>query len=127
RQPGVGELAQPLGPGLDVRTGQRPVLVQRARPPRRVLLERERQLVATGHIVCEQREARETEQAQGAVEMRSAHGHDWPLRAGVLLSSLTARAPVGDAIVVALAPGADLSAAARARTAGMPVDNALAA
>src|SRR6185312_1995582 len=77
--------------------------------------------------VCEQREARETEQAQGAVEMRSAYGHDWPLRAGLLLSSLTARAPIGGAIVVALAAGADLSAAARARTAGMPVDNALAA
>ena len=127
REPRVGERAQPLGPRLDVAAGERPVLVERARPARGVLLERERELVTACDVVREQREARQTEQAQGAVEVRGAHGHGWPLRARSLLSSLAAGAPVGGAVVVALAARADRCAAARARPPGAPVDDALAA
>ena len=55
---------------LEDPTYERPVLVEGGTPERRVLLERERQLV-----VDEQPERAETERAQGPIEMWSADGH----------------------------------------------------
>ena len=76
RDPGVGQRAEPFGPRVDVRAHERPVLVER-RPPAlaRMLLERKGNLVAGLDVGREQREAGQAEQAQGAVEVRGAHGH----------------------------------------------------
>src|SRR4029077_16414303 len=72
-----------------------------------------------------------------AMRMRRGNSNEAPRRAGenglprvlllgrALLSSLAAGAPVGDAVVVALAAARDRRTAARAGAAGAPVDDPL--
>ena len=70
REPRVVALPERRGTRLDERPHERPVLVQRRPAERLVLLERERQV-----LVDEEAECAEGESAQGAIEVRSAHGH----------------------------------------------------
>jgi hypothetical protein len=105
RDPRVRERAEPVRPCLDVGAQQGPVLVE----PTRMLLEGERDLVAGLDVRGQEGERSQAEAAQAFVQVRGAHGHDLWLRAGSLLSSLgevfslASRAPVGHAVVVALA------------------------
>jgi hypothetical protein len=87
RREGVGERCEPACACFDVGTDEQPVLVQR--PLSAVVrFEGERDLGAGLHVLREQREARQSEQPKGAMELRSAHGHELPLRAARLLSYL---------------------------------------
>ena len=70
REPCVLALRERRRARLDERAHERAVLVQRRTSERLVLLERERHV-----LVDEQPERAEREAAQGAIEVRSAHGH----------------------------------------------------
>src|SRR5262249_7153594 len=83
----VGQLLEPVRPGLDERTDERPVLVERRPARRRVLLEGELESRASLLLERELGEGAETEQAQGAIEVRRPQ-HASRLRSPRLHSSL---------------------------------------
>ena len=60
---------------LDELAHERPVLVERGRPARRVLLERERQLGSVAQVAVARGTRRGRSSAERAIEMRRANGH----------------------------------------------------
>ena len=76
---GIGQRGEPARARVHVVADERPVVVERSLPAV-VLLEREGDLGAAIDLPREERKTPDREETKRAIQVRSAHGHELPLR-----------------------------------------------